>query len=106
MLTKFPTAVEAMFADGKGASGNGLSGALASISEAAVNVKTGLGASAIKYSSAQSHLASDQSDLTDAEAVLTKRLTAQYAAMDARVAAYKSTQDFLKKQVEAWNSSS
>lgn len=106
MLNKYPTAVEAMFADGKGASGNGISGALTAISEAATNIKTGLGASAVRYSKAQGDVASDQSDLTDAEAVLTKRLTAQYAAMDARVAAYKSTQAFLKQQVEAWNSSS
>ncbi|QQV77027.1 flagellar filament capping protein FliD [Sphingomonas aliaeris] len=106
MLNKYPTAVEAMFADGKGASGNGISGALAAISEAATNVKTGLGASAMRYSKAQGDVASDQSDLSDAEAVMTKRLTAQYAAMDARVAAYKSTQAFLKQQVEAWNSSS
>ncbi len=106
MLNKYPTAVEAMFADGKGASGNGISGALAAISEAATDVKTGLGASAMRYSKAQGDVASDQSDLSDAEAVMTKRLTAQYAAMDARVAAYKSTQAFLKQQVEAWNSSS
>ena len=106
MLNKYPTAVEAMFADGKGASGNGISGALAAISEAATNVKTGLGASAMRYSKAQGDVASDQSDLSDAEAVMTKRLTAQYAAMDARVAAYKSTQAFLKQQVEAWNSNS
>lgn len=106
MLNKYPTAVEAMFADGKGASGNGISGALTAISEAATNAKTGLGASATRYSKAQGDVASDQSDLSDAEAVMTKRLTAQYAAMDARVAAYKSTQAFLKQQVEAWNSSS
>ncbi|KQS03388.1 flagellar hook protein [Sphingomonas sp. Leaf357] len=104
MLTKYPQAVEAMFADGKGASGNGLSGALTSISDAAVSIKTGLGASATRYSKAQSDLASDQSDLSDAETKATTRLTAQFAAMDARVAAYKSTQAFLTQQIDAWNS--
>jgi len=106
MLNKYPTAVEAMFADGKGASGNGLSSALSAISDAAINSSTGLGASAARYTKAQGDVATGQSDLTDAEAAMTKRLTAQYAAMDARVAAYKSTQAFLKQQVDAWNSSS
>ncbi|MEG3124407.1 flagellar filament capping protein FliD [Sphingomonas sp. GB1N7] len=104
MLNKYPEAVETMFADGKGASGNGLSAALASISDAATSIKTGLGASATRYSKAQSDVASNQSDLTDAETAATTRLTAQFAAMDARVAAYKSTQAFLTQQIDAWNS--
>ena len=33
------------------------------------------------------------------------QLTAQFAAMDARVAAYKSTQSFLTNQIAAWNKS-
>ncbi|WP_034157872.1 flagellar filament capping protein FliD [Sphingomonas sp. ERG5] len=104
-LTKWPDTVEAMFADGKGASGNGLSAALTTISNTAIDTKVGLGASTTRYTKAQADLADDQSDLTDAEAVMTKRLTQQYGAMDARVAAYKSTLTFLQQQVAAWNSS-
>ncbi|MDQ2763675.1 MAG: flagellar filament capping protein FliD [Pseudomonadota bacterium] len=103
MLTKYPQAVEAMFADGKGASGNGLSSALTTISDAAVDTTTGLGASATRYTKAQGDVATSQSNLTDAETAATTRMTAQFAAMDARVAAYKSTQAFLTQQVAAWN---
>ena len=31
------------------------------------------------------------------------RLTQQFASMDAKVAAYKSTMTFLENQVDAWN---
>lgn len=104
-LTKWPDTVEAMFADGSGASGKGLSAALTSISNTAIDTKVGLGASTARYTKAQADLADDQSDLADAEDVMTKRLTQQYGAMDARVAAYKSTLTFLQQQVDAWNSS-
>ncbi len=103
-LVKWPEAVEAMFADGKGATGKGISGALSAISDTAISTKVGLGASAARYTKAQADLSEDQADVTDAEATMSKRLTAQYAAMDARVAAYKSTLTFVQQQVDAWNS--
>ena len=31
------------------------------------------------------------------------RMTRQFASMDAKVAVYKKTQDFLKNQIDAWN---
>lgn len=34
---------------------------------------------------------------------MTTRLTQQFAGMNAKVAAYKSTQSFLKNQIDAWN---
>jgi flagellar hook-associated protein 2 len=103
-LMKFPDTVEAMFADGKGASGKGVSAALTAISDAAINTTTGLGASTMRYTQAQADLSEDQADLAAAGTVMTTRLTAQFAAMDARVAAYKSTLTFLEQQVDAWNS--
>ncbi|MGY4394924.1 flagellar hook-associated protein 2 [Sphingomonas sp. UYAg733] len=103
-LVKWPETVEAMFADGKGAAGKGISGALSAISDTAISTKVGLGASAARYTKAQADLSEDQADVTDAEATMSKRLTAQYAAMDARVAAYKSTLTFVQQQVDAWNS--
>jgi len=102
-LAKDPAAVEAMFADGTGASGNGLGAALAAITDNAVSTKYGLGASADRYTKAQSTIADDQAKISDQEDKLRTRLTAQFAATDARVAAYKATQDYLKQQVAAWN---
>ena len=102
-LNKYPTAVEAMFRDGKGASENGLSAALNAISNAATAADTGLGASESRYTKARSVLA-EQSDKASLQAEqMSTRLTAQFAKMDARVAAYKSTQTFLENQIKAWN---
>lgn len=104
-LNKYPTAIEAMFRDGKGASENGLSAALNAISNAATAADTGLGASESRYTKARSILA-DQSDQASIQAEqMSTRLTAQFAKMDARVAAYKSTQTFLENQIKAWNKS-
>jgi len=104
-LKKNPAAVEALFADGSGASEHGLAGALAAISDNATSAKYGLGASADRYSKAKDDIAEAQEKITDQEDKLRTRLTAQFAATDARVAAYKATQDYMKQQVEAWNAS-
>ena len=63
----------------------------------------GLGASAMRYSKAQSVLANSKSDVTVAQEKLSARLTQQFASMDSKVAAYKSTQTFLTNQIAAWN---
>lgn len=104
-LNNHPAALEAMFRAGTGASGNGLSAALDTIAAAATARNTGLGASESRYTEARSDLAelSEKASL-DAEQMRT-RLTAQFAAMDARVAAYKATQSFLENQIKAWNKS-
>lgn len=104
-LAKNPAGVEALFADGSGASGHGLAGALAAVSDAAISTAYGLGASATRYTKAQSSIAADQAKITDQEDKLRTRLTAQFAATDAKVASYKATQDYLKQQVDAWNAS-
>ena len=104
-LAKNPAAVEALFADGTGASGHGLAGALAAISDNAVNTKYGLGASADRYEKAQSTIAEDQEKITEQQEKLRTRLTAQFAATDARIAGFKATQEYMKQQVEAWNAS-
>lgn len=102
-LAKNPAAVEALFADGTGASGKGLGGALAAITDNATNAKYGLGASVDRYTKAQADNADAQDKITDQEDKLRTRLTAQFAATDARIAAYKATQDYMKQQVDAWN---
>jgi flagellar hook-associated protein 2 len=102
-MTNFPAAVEAMFRDGTGASGNGLAGALSAIAKAATSTETGLGASEQKYAKAKSDLADLQTKVSENTEKLRNQMTAQFAAMDARVAAYKSTQTFLTNQIAAWN---
>lgn len=104
-LSDSPKAVEAMFRDGTGDSGNGLGGALAVISAAATSAATGLGASEAKYARAKTDIADLQVKVTSDTDKLRTRLSAQFAAMDARVAAYKSTQTFLTNQIAAWNKS-
>jgi flagellar hook-associated protein 2 len=103
VLIRFPSAVERMFTDGRGASGAGLSGALSAISTAVTSRTTGLGASEGRYTKARSAITGDQTKATAAAETMRKRLTQQYASMDARVSAYKATQAFLTQQVDAWN---
>lgn len=107
-LTKWPDTIEAMFADvtpvGSGASGYGIGAALNAISTAATSKTAGLGASTTSYTNAKTKIADAEAKAADDAATLKTRLTKQFAGMDARVAAYKSTQTFLKAQVDAWNS--
>jgi flagellar hook-associated protein 2 len=103
MLDAYPDAVEALFADGTGASGHGLGGALSAISSAATDTKTGLAASTARYTSVKSDLADATDKLNTQEDATKTRLTQQYSAMDTQVAAYKSTQSFLTAQIAAWN---
>lgn len=103
-ITASPDAIEAMFADrGTAATGNGLSAALNAVSTAVISKSFGLGASEARYAKAKSILTDDQAKLVEQQAKTKQRLTQQYASMDARVAAYKSTQAFLTQQIDAWN---
>lgn len=105
-LTSNPGAIEAMFADGgTGASGKGISAALNAITAKVTDKTYGLGASETRYGKAQSTLASEKAKAAAQRETTQTRLTQQFASMDARVAAYKSTQAFLTQQVEAWNAS-
>ena len=104
-LANDPAGVEAMFTDrGTGATGKGLSAALNAVSSAVTSFSFGLGASQTRYTKAQSALTADKAKIAEAQEKLKTRLTQQYASMDARVAAYKSTQNFISQQVDAWNS--
>ena len=104
-LATYPGAVEAMFADGSGASNGGLSAALGAIATKATDRSFGFDAETTRYTARQTDVTAAQTKATDAAAAMKDRLTQQFATMDARVAAYKSTQDFLKQQVDAWNKS-
>ncbi|WP_242138260.1 flagellar filament capping protein FliD [Sphingomonas sp. TREG-RG-20F-R18-01] len=113
-LTKTPDAVEAMFADGTGATGGGIAAALNAISTAAVSNKitvngrtetTGLVASTALYTAAKTKVAVAEDKVTSDTAAYQERLTKQYAASDAKVAAYKATQTQLQNQIDQWNKS-
>jgi flagellar hook-associated protein 2 len=100
VLSTYPNDVEKIFA-GSAA----LSKALSTIATNAASVKTGLGASADNYTKQQSKVADEQDKVTTDTAAMKDRMTQQFAAMDAKVAAYKSTQAFLTQQIASWNSS-
>ncbi len=111
-ITKFPDAVEALFAFGKGgATNDGISGALAAIvkqatvANAVSDQDLSLNASAKRLTEAQADIVDAQSKAADLAATTKTRMTAQFSKMDSAVAAYKSTQAFLTQQIEAWNNS-
>jgi len=103
-LSKYPDAVEAMFTastDGK----SGLLAVLTTISTNASSTTYGLGASATRYTAAQSDVTDQQATLSTKKETETTRLTQQYATMNTKVAAYKSIQAYLTQQIDAWTKS-
>jgi len=97
-LTNFPQAVEALFANGTGASGGGISAAFQAIVDQATDSSLGLGASELRYSKAQSVIDVARERATTDKEVARTRLTRQFSGSEARVAAYKQTQAFLTQQ--------
>jgi flagellar hook-associated protein 2 len=115
VLASNPEGVEALFADGTGASGGGIAAALDAISTAAVNQavtingkveRIGLVGSAALYTAAKAKVADAEAKVAIDTATYQERLTKQYAASDARVAAYKASQTALTNQIAQWNKSS
>ncbi|NYD88684.1 flagellar filament capping protein FliD [Sphingomonas melonis] len=103
VMAAFPDEVEAMFATTAG-NAIGLPSTLSGISLAAASSSTGLGASAARYTKAQTELTEQQSKVTTLSDAMSTRLTQQFSTMNSKVAAYKSTQTFLENQIKAWNS--
>ena len=104
-LAANPDTIEAMFAP-SGTNALGLSATLTALTTSATSTVTGLGASTVRYTAAEADVAKQQDKVTDQSAQLTTRLTQQYASMNSRVSAYKSTQTFLTNQIAAWNKDS
>jgi flagellar hook-associated protein 2 len=104
-LADNPDAVEKMFSSASGTSTvqNGLSAALSAVAARATDRTFGLEAISLRYTEARSRIADQQAELAEKREAATERMTRQFASMDARVAAYKSTQTFLENQVKAWN---
>lgn len=99
-LAAHPAEVEAMFAPGAG-----LPAALSAVVAKLTGVDRGLDASAARYADAKGDLADEQARIADKQDGAKTRMTRQFAAMDARVAAYKATQAFMENQVKAWSKS-
>jgi flagellar hook-associated protein 2 len=101
-LASYPATIEAMFAAGTAASGDGLSAALNAISGTATGA-TGLGASETRYTKAKAALGNEQLRLTEQSTNVSTRMTQQFAASEARVAAYKAQQTFMENQIKMWS---
>lgn len=97
-LKDFPEAVEALFADGTGATGGGLAAAFQSIADAATSTTIGLGATIDRYTKQQTTIAEQRDRVASETEAFRTRLTRQFSSSDARVAAYRQTQSFLTQQ--------
>lgn len=103
VLSTYPDDVEAIFAENAG-----LSKALSTLVSTAIGSsvsgkETGLTSSNLTYTKQMDKVGEAKDKvLTDTDK-MRERMTQQFAAMDAKVAAYKSTQSFLTQQIAAWN---
>ncbi len=107
-LSKNPDAVEAMFAAATGTdgtTGTSLPAALNRISVAAKSTTLGLGASDKRYADAQATLAKEKAKVAEQTEQTSTRMTQQFAASEARVAAYKAQQNFMENQIKMWTRS-
>lgn len=83
----------------------GIGQLMANLAASITSDKTGIGASSSRYTRMQADLAEAQDKLAEDSDKMRDRLTQQFATMDARVAAYKSTQSFLDQQIKVWTNS-
>jgi flagellar hook-associated protein 2 len=95
-----PAALEAMFSNAS--DGSGLMAAMNSVKLNATSTLYGLGASTTRYNQSKSSLADQQDKIADDRERLTTRMTQQFASMNSRVAAYKSTMTFMENQIKQW----
>jgi flagellar hook-associated protein 2 len=98
------TAVAAMFT-------KGVNGVYATVNKMVSALTTStdpgsLAGSVSRYSTLQTNITNQQSQLATLQSNLQTRLTTQYAATDSTVATYNSTLSYLKQQIASWNSSS
>lgn len=107
-LTNNPDAVEAMFAAATGTDGTTGTSLPAALNRISVNAKSttlGLGASDKRYAEAQGVLAKEQAKVAEQTDLASTRMTQQFAASEARVAAYKAQQTFMENQIKMWTRS-
>ena len=63
-----------------------------------------LAGSVARYTSLSEDLSEDLSKLAEKQEALRASMVARFSASDSRIAASQSTLDFLKSQIDAWNS--
>lgn len=97
-LKNYPSAVEALFANGTGSSGGGIAAAFQAIADAATDSTTGLGASIDRYTKTQSSISDQKDKLATDTTNYRNRLTKQFSSVDSKVASYKSTGSYLTQQ--------
>ncbi len=102
-LKASPDGVSAMFT-------TGLFGVYASLDKLGRSVTAAanpgsLTGSISRYTARKTQLSEDQSKLADKQEALRARLATQFAGVDSRVGASKSTLSFLQNQIDAWNNS-
>ena len=81
-------------------------GVVGAMSDLYTGMSTGDGALAsalARIQKEQTQIADDQADVDTKSAAYKDQLTTQFAAMETAVAGFKSTQDFLTQQIDAWN---
>ena len=101
VLARDPAAVEALFAPGL----YGLGAAVEKMARQATSsaVPGSLSSAVERYGKLKAGLSDERLKIGDASARLREQMTRQFAAMDSRVAAFRSTQSFLDNQIKAWN---
>ena len=103
-LKDYPDQVEAMFAYST-SSPDGVNAAMSSLKLGATSTLYGLGASTTRYTEAQTRVADQQDEIDTKSESMKTRLTQQFASMNAKLTAYKSTQSYLKQQIDMWTKS-
>lgn len=82
----------------------GISGAMADIYKLLATGDGVLASASARLTKEQEKISTDAAKVDARAAAYEQKLTMQFAAMEAAVEAFKSTQSFLDQQVEAWNS--
>ena len=80
-------------------------GQLARIAEQAASADGGIGSRLAALNNEQLRIGEDEEKLEARMVSYEARLKAQFGAMEAAVAGFKSTQDFLDQQIKMWTSS-
>lgn len=81
----------------------GITGAMAEIYSAMATGGGALAGALARITKEQAAIGTDTAKVDAKSASMKDTLTRQFAAMEAAVAAFKSTQDFLEQQIDAWN---
>lgn len=101
-VARDPAAVEALFAPGLYGVGAAVEKMARAVTSSAV--PGSLSSSVERYGKLKAALSDERTKLDDASARLRETMTRQFAAMDSRVAAFRSTRSSLENQIRAWNS--